>query len=49
MKPIIAFIKGKLEERGAPWKAPCSRAVRDQVRVYQMMDANGMKRMATLA
>ena len=49
MKPIVAFIRGKLEERGASWKAPGSRAARDQVRVYQMMDASGMKRIATLA
>ena len=48
MKPIVAFIKSKLEERGAPWKAPGGRAARDQVRVYQMMDQHGMKRIATL-
>ena len=48
MKPIVAFVKGKLEEKGAPWKAPGGRAARDQVRVYQMMDQHGMKRIATL-
>ena len=48
MKPIVAFIKSKLEERGTPWKAPDRHATRDQVRIYQMMDHHGMKRIATL-
>ena len=47
MKPIVAFVKSKLEELGAPWKAQGNRAARDQVRVYQMMEG-GMKRIATL-
>ena len=47
MKPFVAFVKSKLEQRGSPWKLPGSRLARDQVRVYQMVDASGMKRIAT--
>ena len=47
MRGIVAFVRTKLEERAGPWKAPGSRAVRDEVSIYMMMEG-GLKRIATL-